>query len=283
MTTLQDLRPSNKPTTMSLLIDLGFDTSDWGNYSRGPRWAAANPKYCYEWGYEIPGEMAVLNLWVQNTDIRGDIVSQSNNFRADAAFWQANSRAADWGKRAERLDRIVSRAARQQLPVRVIFLDGEMRASRDPNASASKPKRRGLDPEVWRIASYDFATGQHTVVRGDAKGEYLDQFDLPPNSGPPEKYENTVYAFKRDRAVRMRALELADGACRKCGAPGFKMPNGRRYLETHHIIPLSEGGPDDITNVIAICPNDHKEAHFGANSLQMRDELLNIINNDRMD
>ncbi|WP_339742810.1 HNH endonuclease [uncultured Maricaulis sp.] len=280
MTTLEELRPRKKRTTMSVLDELGFDVSDWANYKRGSSWAAANPKYCYEWGFLNPGKLAVLNLWIQNTDISDGRVSQPNNFREDARFWKANGRGADWGKRAAKLDEIMRHAVEEQLPLRVIFLDGTMRDAQAANATTSKVTARDLDPEVWHVASYDFATGQHTVVRGDIEEEYMDQFDLPSNSNPPDKYETTSSTFKRDRAVRKLALKLARGKCRKCGMPGFKMPDGRRYLETHHIVPLSEGGIDHITNVIAICPNDHREAHFGLESDAMRVELLRIVRAD---
>ncbi len=35
-------------------------------------------------------------------------------------------------------------------------------------------------------------------------------------------------------------------------------------LEVHHVISLSYDGVDTIANVSAICPNDHRQAHFGA-------------------
>ena len=47
------------------------------------------------------------------------------------------------------------------------------------------------------------------------------------------------------------------------------MTTGALYLETHHIVPLSEGGPDHLSNVVAVCPNDHRRAHFGRD----RDEI----------
>ena len=40
-------------------------------------------------------------------------------------------------------------------------------------------------------------------------------------------------------------------------------PDGTRYLESHHVIALANDGEDRLTNVIALCPNDHREAHFG--------------------
>lgn len=40
-------------------------------------------------------------------------------------------------------------------------------------------------------------------------------------------------------------------------------------LETHHIIALAKDGADRITNVIGLCADHHREAHFGA----LREEL----------
>ena len=36
------------------------------------------------------------------------------------------------------------------------------------------------------------------------------------------------------------------------------------YLEPHHIRRVSDGGPDHPRWVAAICPNCHREVHFGA-------------------
>ena len=35
------------------------------------------------------------------------------------------------------------------------------------------------------------------------------------------------------------------------------------YLEVHHIIRLADDGDDSVENAIALCPNCHREAHFG--------------------
>jgi 5-methylcytosine-specific restriction protein A len=48
-------------------------------------------------------------------------------------------------------------------------------------------------------------------------------------------------------------------------------------LETHHIIPLSEEGEDIEENVIALCPNDHRRAHFERESLLTRVNLAEIV------
>ena len=67
-----------------------------------------------------------------------------------------------------------------------------------------------------------------------------------------------------------RALERARGNLRMLRLHGFRMDSGAVFLETHHVIPLSEGGPDEIWNVVAICPNDHRRAHFGADRDSIR-------------
>jgi predicted HNH restriction endonuclease len=48
----------------------------------------------------------------------------------------------------------------------------------------------------------------------------------------------------------------------------------RRYLETHHVIFLAHDGADKPTNVIALCPNDHREAHFGKRSAGIEAEMI---------
>ncbi|WP_256325004.1 HNH endonuclease signature motif containing protein [Nitrosomonas sp. Nm132] len=39
--------------------------------------------------------------------------------------------------------------------------------------------------------------------------------------------------------------------------------DGSPYLEVHHKIPLAFGGEDTVVNAIALCPNCHREAHYG--------------------
>jgi predicted HNH restriction endonuclease len=81
-------------------------------------------------------------------------------------------------------------------------------------------------------------------------------------------------AYIRNPALRAQALERAKGVCEYCAAPGFRMSDGRVFLETHHIVPLREGGTDSEDNIAAICPNHHREAHHGTRALEIRQTLL---------
>jgi 5-methylcytosine-specific restriction endonuclease McrA len=83
--------------------------------------------------------------------------------------------------------------------------------------------------------------------------------------------------YTRNVGVREAVLHAANGHCERCGEPGFLTAAGERYLETHHVVGVAERGPDTVDNVIAICPNCHRQAHFAANRIQVESELMEAI------
>lgn len=52
---------------------------------------------------------------------------------------------------------------------------------------------------------------------------------------------------------------------------------GQPFLEVHHINRLADDGPDTPENVAAICPNCHREAHYGSDPLGFRKRLQEKI------
>lgn len=85
------------------------------------------------------------------------------------------------------------------------------------------------------------------------------------NSSYPDTYEVTTKAFKRDPYVIAEVLIRAKGICERCGkeAPFKRASDGSPYLEVHHKKLLADGGEDTVDNAIAVCPNCHRELHFG--------------------
>ncbi len=83
-------------------------------------------------------------------------------------------------------------------------------------------------------------------------------------SKTPEVTEVTSRVFKRNPVVVAEVLLRANGKCQRCkrDAP-FKREDGSPYLEVHHIEWLSRGGEDSVENAIALCPNCHRQAHYG--------------------
>jgi 5-methylcytosine-specific restriction enzyme A len=77
--------------------------------------------------------------------------------------------------------------------------------------------------------------------------------------------------------VRLQVKRRANGKCEYCGESGFRTEGGAIYLETHHVIPLSEHGKDRISNVIALCPKDHRMAHYAEGRDSMRNQMLDYL------
>jgi 5-methylcytosine-specific restriction enzyme A len=99
--------------------------------------------------------------------------------------------------------------------------------------------------------------------------ERLEQITKSANVMPKLKKE-IIFSYSRNPNVVAQALFRAQGKCEKCGenAPFRRKSNGTPYLEVHHKIPLSEqinndSNLDTLENVVALCPNCHRKAHFG--------------------
>ena len=82
--------------------------------------------------------------------------------------------------------------------------------------------------------------------------------------------------FRRPE-VRSAVLARTEGKCELCGKLGFVTANGAYYLETHHVVPLSELGPDEVWNVVGICPDEHRKAHYGVEALELRYTLIEVL------
>ena len=262
---------------MDLVASAGIDVSDWAGFAGGQDRAASNPKYCYEWCFVQPRRVVVLNLWYGSMRMQDGQIVQEMNYRQSAEKYATEPRKPAWERRSRRTDEAIQRSVRDSLPVRVVVCDGEQRDINDDNSGPSRVRKRMLDPVPWSITAYDYKTGDCVVTRGAEKQRFLDQFDMhPPEPASPSRRAVSGDAFVRSAQIRSAVLNRADGYCEWCGKPGFAMPDGRVYLETHHVIPLSEKGSDLEENVVALCPNHHREAHYGTHALEMRPQLLQI-------
>ena len=103
----------------------------------------------------------------------------------------------------------------------------------------------------------------------------IDRFTI--GNDDPAYQRAMAGSYERDERVRAAALSRANGICEYCGKPGFEKRDGSRYLEVHHIIALSEQGPDRPHNVIALCADDHRRAHFGLDWQQLNCEFQKLL------
>lgn len=98
-------------------------------------------------------------------------------------------------------------------------------------------------------------------------------------NGKPKKGQSSSREyFIRSLDIINYAKKRAQGYCERCNvyAP-FLDFNNFPFLEVHHIYRLADDGPDLPENVAAICPNCHKEAHYGIEKEKIKEDLSKSI------
>ena len=281
---------------MDLVAEAGVDVSGWafrkdGSPVKKPR---ANPNFCYEWAFGGDDEPTVLCVWHESLKIEGGVICYADSLLDSASRLDpivadqsqdipVKFRASSQAKRAHRFDDLLKQAFQSAKPLRILLLTGDRRSREAAGLETSHVHFRSLDAEPWFVHSYRETDGAFRLVRNvlpPRPGEgttidFVDQFSIPDAT---ERQETLGFTYTRSAEVRRRVLERAKGICECCGVSGFRMANGAVYLETHHVIPLSANGPDVEWNVVAICPNDHRRAHFGFDRKEVRADLIaNLI------
>jgi 5-methylcytosine-specific restriction protein A len=105
----------------------------------------------------------------------------------------------------------------------------------------------------------------------------LDLSEPPAGNSSPDRALKAGFVVKRDPKVRKYVIDKSQGKCEYCGECGFTTTSGMNYIEAHHIISLASSGKDTIENVIALCPNHHREAHFGAKAEALEERFVEIV------
>lgn len=135
----------------------------------------------------------------------------------------------------------------------------------------------GLKP-AKNVGTNVIATLERAIAKVEEQsGEPLAQFEheveklrksipreAPTGNASPAKVVSASTQFARDPRVVAWVLNAANGKCECCAkdAP-FARIDGSPYLEVHHLKRLADGGTDRVSNAIALCPNCHRELHFG--------------------
>jgi hypothetical protein len=109
--------------------------------------------------------------------------------------------------------------------------------------------------------------GQTGWKLGRASDQKMDALEdqEPVGVNKPVKKPSNAQVYERDPEVRNYVIRRSKGRCEYCGAESFIKNDNKYYIETHHIIALAADGKDTVRNVIALCPNHHREAHYGRN------------------
>lgn len=100
---------------------------------------------------------------------------------------------------------------------------------------------------------------------------------LPKAVSTAEPQARMQVAYYRAEAIRRYALARANGHCEGCTqAAPFSSAQGP-YLECHHLHRVADGGPDHPENVVALCPNCHRRAHYSKDAASFNAKLVEIV------
>ena len=164
--------------------------------------------------------------------------------------------AADYGP-------VVLRTAVQSLWLHLRYYEGIRKVTMHKlRAVAASHQARAAAPET--IAEFE-ATFNEAVKRSLASSSSSRQERLKAAPKIPVRTAVVLVAFERNADVVAEVLLRAKGNCERCktAAPFLRRKNNSPYLEVHHVIQLAAGGEDTVENAAALCPNCHRELHYG--------------------
>jgi RNA-directed DNA polymerase len=112
--------------------------------------------------------------------------------------------------------------------------------------------RRGRDKELVLYPIASTTIERHIKVKGDASP------DDPSLKEYWNKRHQKLGKSRFDKGTKLYTIaENQEWKCPKCGEPLF---NGEE-IETHHIVPVAEGGTDDVENLQHLHKPCHKQVH----------------------
>jgi HNH endonuclease len=196
----------------------------------------------------------VMNF--RHLDPRDEREGMSGAGEADAGVWD------------EFFDKVSS-------ALRLDELEGEFnRLWGDDRAAA------GVDPELQNEALTEAARALEQQTLSTLMSRYNKEVNSRPTR--PRASTATGRVFERSALVVAIARRRADYQCEVpgCQHPVFVCVDGTTYSEIHHIVPLSNGGEDLLSNVACLCPAHHREVHVGKNARDVTEALKVVRLND---
>jgi predicted restriction endonuclease len=187
----------------------------------------------------------------------------------------AQSEAERQRKIEAALDRYRSESPEQRLRRNALWRQAWARRKRKADLAKMPQEQRDREVERWAKLAPEQKKAEDLLAIELHRRSTNAIDDL--GTDTPDHLLSEEWSYARDKKVRSAVLRRAKGKCEFCGKPGFIAQCGKPYLETHHVISLANEGADRPTNVIALCPNDHREAHFGKRCAAIETEMIRIL------
>ena len=122
---------------------------------------------------------------------------------------------------------------------------------------------------ILRLADVEDDAGKDSSVlesETDALSTLKHLNALYANTPPKERNRLAEKYLDRGSAVTDALKALLGSKCQICGWMGFIKKNGEeRFIEAHHLVQVAhkENGSLCTDNIILVCPNCHREIHYG--------------------
>lgn len=122
--------------------------------------------------------------------------------------------------------------------------------------------RDALDAEVVRLDK---------VLREASLDELMTLYAGQAKKLHARRRPTRTSAFERNPLVVLITRRRALFKCEVvgCTVPTFIAGDNNPYVETHHLVPLAEGGDDWIENTACLCALHHREIHCGKNRVAL--------------
>ena len=128
--------------------------------------------------------------------------------------------------------------------------------------------------EILRLANVDLDVGKNTSFLesgNDALNKLRFLNSWYADKQPKERAKNIQNYLDRGKGVTDALKSLLGARCQICGWRGFekkrrkKEKRGEDFIEAHHITQLAEKKEGSLCteNIILLCPNCHREIHYG--------------------
>jgi len=140
---------------------------------------------------------------------------------------------------------------------------------------------KAIMQEIEKFESFDF-----NKENFDSK-KIIEEISQKYADAVPEVKDQLSKAIERGK-IAEKYKKITGFKCQICEALGknpfvFRKRDGQLFIEVHHIIPVSnqQRGSLGVNNLITVCPNHHRQLHYGDVTLKKndQDELELVIDN----
>ncbi|MDD5126729.1 MAG: HNH endonuclease [Dehalococcoidales bacterium] len=170
--------------------------------------------------------------------------------------------------------------------------EGDFYESLDYSSVRKKPNPP-WQSSIRPLSETAFSTILAAAKVGTSSLQVISQIETSSNAIDTLRTLNILYAGLKPevRAKRLashldrgdsvtRALkQLLGSKCQICGWNGFRKRDDTEFIEAHHLVQISERHVDSLCteNIILVCPNCHREIHYGED-IEIRDDgNLNFV------